>query len=344
MKKLDELMLDRRQALGLGLGGVASTAAFALVGCGGGQAAPEASSTEASGSAAEASTSAAEASASEAEAKMVQIDASAFDSLVDNGPVADDASIEANEWAKKVKDAGKLRVGAVQTSQLFSLLNEVDNRVRGFDAGLYQLLTKYILGDASKHEVTLVQSSTRESVLQSDQVDAVFATYTINAERQKVISFAGPYFVGHQGILVMADNTDINSVDDLAGKVVGVQEGSNGRAVMEEFAPNAEVQELGTDEELRTALEQKRIDAYVVDATLHMGNMISNPGKYRMAAEFGPEDPLGIGLPLDSDGVDFVNEFLSKIEQDNIWADLWKVCIGERTGIDDVPEPPTIGA
>jgi len=55
-------------------------------------------------------------------------------------------------------------------------------------------------------------------------------------------------------------------------------------------------------------------------------------------------DAYGIGLPLDSDGVAFVNEFLQKIEDEGMWADLWQVCIGDRAGIDDVPEPPAIGA
>ena len=312
--------ISRRSVLALGLGGVALT----LAACGGNDAPAPADG----GSDASADTT---------------LDAAAFDALVTSGPVANEDAIASSEWAKRVKDAGKLRVGGVETSTLFSQLNEVDGKHRGFDAGLWQLLATYILDDASAYELTLVQSSTRESVLQNDTVDAVFATYTITDARKELISFAGPYYVGHQGILVKADNTDINDVADLAGKIVGVQEGSNGRAIVEEYAPDAaEVQELGTDEELRRAVEQGRIDAYVVDATLHMGSIIENPGKYRLAAEFGPEDPLGIGLPLDSDGVEFVNNFLKEIEAAGLWAELYKICLGTRIGVDQAPEPPAI--
>ncbi|MBQ6524776.1 MAG: transporter substrate-binding domain-containing protein [Atopobiaceae bacterium] len=327
MKNLDNLMLNRRQALAAGLSGVA---AFGLAACGGSSEAP-APDAAATGDAAEPAAN--------------DLDAAAFDALITSGPAADAAAIDANTWAKKVKDAGKLRVGGVETSTLFSQLNEVDGKHRGFDAGLFQMLAFYILGDASAYDLTLVQSSTRESVLQNDTVDAVFATYTINDERKKLISFAGPYYVGHQGILVKAGNTDIKGVEDLAGKIVGVQEGSNGRAIVEEYAPNAgEVQELGTDEELRRALEQGRIDAYVVDATLHMGSIIENPGKYELAAEFGPEDPLGIGLPKDSDGVAFVNDFLKKIEDAGLWKELYMICLGNRIGVSEAPEPPAIEA
>ena len=87
------------------------------------------------------------------------------------------------------------------------------------------------------------------------------------------------------------------------------------------------------------------MDAYVIDTAMQMGSMTRNPGRYRLAGEeFGPVDPYGIGLPLDSDGVEFVNAWLQRIEDEGMWADLWKVCIGDRAGIDTVPEPPAIGA
>ena len=76
-----------------------------------------------------------------------------------------------------------------------------------------------------------------------------------------------------------------------------------------------------------------------------MGSMTRNPGRYRLAGdEFGPVDAYGIGLPLDSDGVAFVNDFLAIVEEDGTWAELWKICIGDRAGIEEAPEPPAIGA
>ena len=64
---------------------------------------------------------------------------------------------------------------------------------------------------------------------------------------------------------------------------------------------------------------------------------------YEIAGDtFGPEDNYGIGLPLDSDGVAFVNDFLKKIEDNGTWAQLWKISLGDRTGIENVPEAPVI--
>lgn len=281
--------------------------------------------------------------ATNSEPTATAINKEAFDALIASGIVADDADIEANSWAKAVKEAGVLRVGGTRTSFLFSQLDETDNGIRGFDAGLYQLLARYILGDETKYEVTQIDSSTRESVLQSGQVDAVFATYSITPARQEVISFAGPYYTSKQAVLVKAGNTEITGVDTLSGKIVATQAGSTGPEILAEFAPEATVQEFDNDLEARTALEQGRVDAYVTDYTLLLNAIVKNPNAYAVAGDvFGPEDNYGIGLPLDSDGVEFVNAFLKKIVEDGTWEELWKISLGDRTGIETVPQAPAI--
>ena len=285
-----QVVLDRR---GFVAATFATVAGLGLAGC------SDTSAEADKGSAADSSKSSEDTEAS------TTLDAKAFDKLVDNGPKADDDAIAASTWATAVKDAGVFKIGGVQTSTLFSLLNEKDGQTRGFDAGIAQLLSNYILGE-NKVEITQVTSDTRESVLQNGQVDAVFATYTITDERKKLVSFAGPYYYTQQAILVLADNDDIKSVDDLA---------------------------------------DKNVAAYVIDNNMQQSALVREPGKYKIAGKpFGSKEPYGIGLPLDSDGVTFVNDFLKKIEDDGTWTELWQICIGDRMGDTNVPELPEIGA
>ena len=276
------------------------------------------------------------------EPAAVAIDKDAFDALVSSIEAAPDDVIAASEWASAVKAAGVLRIGGTRTSFLFSQLDETDNSLRGFDAGLYQLLAQYILGDASKYDLTQVTSSTREEVLTTGTVDAVFATYSITPARAEVISFAGPYFTSNQSILVAAGNEEITGLESLADKIVATQAGSTGPAILAEYAPDATVQEFEDDITARQALVQGRADAYVTDYTLHLNAMVQNPGVYEIAGLFGADDNYGIGLPKDSDGVAFVNAFLAKIEEDGTWAQLWKITLGDRTGITEVPAAPAI--
>ncbi|OJX35839.1 MAG: ABC transporter substrate-binding protein [Burkholderiales bacterium 68-12] len=276
-------------------------------------------------------------------AQGAPIDAAAFDALVAQGPVADAATIRSSTWASKIKQAGTLRLGGTQTSNLFSLLNEKDGKIRGFDAGLAQLLTRYILGDGGKYQFTQVTSSTREQVLINDQVDMVFATYSITPARAEKISFAGPYYTSQAGVLVKANNKTIQSYNDLAGKKVATQAGSTGPAILAQYAPKAVVQEFQTHQEALDALRQGRVDAYVTDHTLLLNALSLGTGDAKLAgAPFGAQDPYGVGLPKGSDGVAFINNFLKKIEADGTWAKLWTITIGQRTGSTAVPTPPAL--
>jgi ABC-type amino acid transport substrate-binding protein len=276
-------------------------------------------------------------------AQGTPIDAAAFDALVANSPVASAATIRSSTWASKIKQAGTLRLGGTQTSNLFSLLNEKDGQTRGFDAGLAQLITRYILGDGARYQFTQVTSSTREQVLINDQVDMVLATYSITPARTEKISFAGPYYTSQAGVLVKANNKTVQSYNDLAGKKVATQAGSTGPAILAQYAPKGVVQEFQTHQEALNALRQGRVDAYVTDYTLLLNALSLGSGDAKLAgAPFGAQDLYGVGLPKGSDGVAFINDFLKMLEADGTWAKLWTISIGQRTGSTAVPTPPAI--
>lgn len=271
------------------------------------------------------------------------LDVAAYDEVVSGGIVADDAVVEANEWASSVREAGTLEVGGTETSELFSLLNAGDGVARGFDAGLSQLLSLYILGEVST-ELSQVSVDTREDLLENNTVHTVMATYSITPEREERVDFAGPYYSSRTGILVSLDNTDIEGVDDLAGRTVATQAASTGVTILEELAPEAEILALPDHAQALSAVQQGRADAYVIDQSLLLNAVATNDDVKIVGEPFGPGDNYGIGLPPGSDAKEFVNDWLQQIIDDGTWAELWRVTIGERTGVDDVPEPPAIDA
>ena len=265
-----------------------------------------------------------------------------YEDLIAGGPVADDATIEGSEWASAVREAGALRIGGTETSELFSLLDPTTGELRGFDAAIGPLLSRYILGDVEV-EFSQVTTETRETLVSNGDVDVVIATYSITPERDEVIDFAGPYYSSQAGILVQADNTDITSLDDLAGKTVTTQAASTGVALLEEFAPEAEVLPLQDHAQCLTTVQQGGADAYVIDQALLLNALVANDDVKIVGEPFGPNDNYGIGVPEGSDGKDFVNDFLQQLIDDGTWEQLWQLTIGDRTGLDEAPEPPTPG-
>jgi len=267
----------------------------------------------------------------------------AYDAIINGGAVADQATIDGNAWAKAIKAAGVLKVGATKTSNLFSLEDPATGVVTGFDAGLSQLLARYIIGDA-KTTVTQVTVDTRESLASDHQVDMVIATYSITAKRMEKINFAGPYYSSQAAVLVQASNTTIKSVDDLAGKQVATQANSTGVTTIEKYAPQATIVPLPDHAQCLAALQQGRVDAYVIDQTLLLNATVSNKDVRIVGDPFGPADAYGIGVAKDTDAKAFIDAWLKKIEADGTWLKLWKATIGAKTGFTNAPKPPEINS
>ena len=344
----------------VGLGLIMGIAALLLVACGS-SASPAASSSASSAASSAASSLAAtnapsstgtasSGSAAGAPGSVAQItgsgsgeiDKATYDGVIAAAPKADDAMIEANPWAKAIKERGVLRTGGSETGQLFSLLDLESGKVVGFDAGLSQMLAQYILGEPTT-ELTVTTVDTRETLIQNGSVDGVFATYSITPARAEKIAFAGPYLISGAAIMVRADNTDITSVDDLAGKTVTTQTNSTSLTALQDQVPTATLQPYTNDAECVAALTQGRVDAYVIDQSILISDAIGNDA-VKVVGEPFTVDPYGIGVTKDDPSAkEFVNAWLKTIEDDGSWADLWKATIG--TVVEgDAPAPPAIGS
>jgi glutamate transport system substrate-binding protein len=273
-----------------------------------------------------------------------QTNVSAYDQIVGAGPVADPAAVDANAWAKKIKDAGTLRTGGSDSGPLFSMKDPSTGKITGFDAGLAQLLSRYITGKTDGPiALTVTTVDTRETLIQNGTVDTVFATYSITPERAKKVAFAGPYYRSGNAVMVLADTTAISSAKDLDGKKVAMQQGSTTPASLKKVAPGAVASLFPNDAQCLAALKTKRVDAYVIDQGILISNASTDP-TLKVVGEPFDNDYYGIGVTLaDPQAKEFVNAWLTAIESDGSWAKLWKATIGTVVQ-GDAPAPPKIGS
>jgi glutamate transport system substrate-binding protein len=273
-------------------------------------------------------------------------DADAYDRIITSGPVADPAAIAASPWAQAVQNRGYLQRGGTDTGPLFSIKDPATGRVTGFDAGLSQMLAHYITGKtdvANLEKLTITTVDTRETLLQNGTVDTVIATYTITPERAQKVDFAGPYYQSGDAIMVAADNDSIKSVDDLHGKNIATESNSTAALALQQTVPDAKVTLFQTDAECVAAVQQGRVDAYVLDQGILISDASTN-NKVKVVGQPFTQEPYGIGLPKDEGGAkQFVNDFLTKIFASGDWEKLWKATIGTIVS-GDAPEPPTIGS
>lgn len=270
-----------------------------------------------------------------------------YDSIIAGGPVAEDSEISASQWAKAIKEAGKIKRGGTTTGQIFSLKNPSTGKVTGFDAGITQLLAQYILGKDSLDKIEYLDTTvdTRETMLVNGTVDVVVATYSITKPRMDKINFAGPYYSSGAAIQVRSDTDDISTPEDLKGRKLTTESSSTGVQAIKDHVPDAtdsQIQTFAENDQCMAALKQKRVDAYVLDQSILLSNAIADTS-LKVVGEPFTSDPYGIGLSKEhEDSLDFVNGFLKKIMDDGTWDKLWKSTIGQVVE-GDAPEPPTPG-
>jgi glutamate transport system substrate-binding protein len=270
---------------------------------------------------------------------------SSYDKIITAAPVADSADVDKNTWAKKIKSQGFLKVGGTDSGPLFSIKDIDTGELTGFDAGLSQMLAHYITGktDVKKlTKLTITSVDTRETLLQNNTVDAVFATYSITPERAQKVNFAGPYYRSGDAIMVKKDNNTIKTAKDLNGIKVATESNSTAALAVKKLAPKAKILLFKEDAQCVAAVQQGRADAYVLDQGILLGDAQSNPA-VKVIGEPFTVDPYGIGVNKNNDAKPFVNAFLQKIEASGDWAKLWKATVGTVIK-GNAPQPPKIGS
>ena len=169
------------------------------------------------------------------------------------------------------------------------------NELVGFDIDLAKEAGKRL-----GMEVTFkpIDWSAKESELNGNRIDVLWNGLTITEERKANILFTKPYLENRQ-IVVVTDKSAITNKAQLAGKVVGVQDGSSAvEAVQKDEATAKSIKELKKFADNVTALmdlSAGRLDALVVDEIVGRYYTGKKPGEYRVLEEnFGTED-YGVG-------------------------------------------------
>jgi len=170
------------------------------------------------------------------------------------------------------------------------------NQLVGFDIDMAREAAKRM---GVEVEFKPIDWSAKEAELNGKRVDALWNGLTITEERKKNIGFTAPYMANQQIILVAAASP-IKTKADLAGMVVGVQEGSSAVDAIEKDAAVAaslkELKRFGDNVTALMDLSTGRLNAVVVDEVVGRYLAGKRPGEYRVLVEnFGTED-YGVGV------------------------------------------------
>ncbi|MEV1131059.1 glutamate ABC transporter substrate-binding protein [Agromyces sp. NPDC049794] len=245
-------------------------------------------------------------------------------------------TFDAGTTMAELSEAGKITVGTKFDQPLFGLVGP-SGVPEGFDVEIAKIIASELGIEEDGIEWVETVSANREPFIQNGQVDIVVATYTINDKRKEVISFAGPYYMAGQSILVLADNDDIESEDDLVGQPVCSVTGSTPAAKLAEIG--AEPVLTDTYSNCLEPLRSGQVVAVSTDNVILAGLAAQNEGEFKVVGEPFTEEPYGIGLAKDdTEFRDWINDVLEKAYEDGRYEEAWNSTAGE---ILPFIEPPT---
>lgn len=194
---------------------------------------------------------------------------------------------------------------------------DANNQLVGFDIDMAKEAAQRL---GMTVEFKPIDWSAKEAELNGKRVDVLWNGLTITEDRKKNISFTDPYMTNHQ-IVIVTTNSPIKAKADLAGRIVGAQDGSSAvDAIKKEASLAASMKELKTFGDNVTALmdlSAGRLDAVVVDEVVGRYLSSKRAGEYRVLTEnFGTED-YGVGVRKDdAELLGKLNKTLASMKQD----------------------------
>jgi glutamate transport system substrate-binding protein len=200
---------------------------------------------------------------------------------------------------------------------------KVGEDFKGLDVDVARYVAKELGFEGDKVIFKETPSAQRETAIQGGQVALIFATYSITDARKEKVSFAGPYFIAGQDLLVSADNTAITGPETMNGKTLCSVTGSTpAEKIKKEYATTVKLFEQDTYSKCVEALVGGTVDAVTTDNVILAG-FAAQPqyaGKLKVVGKPFSTERYGVGLKKgDTELCGKVNTALEKMVSDGSW-------------------------
>ncbi|MEJ7650989.1 MAG: glutamate ABC transporter substrate-binding protein [Nakamurella sp.] len=241
----------------------------------------------------------------------------------------------------KIASDKKLTIG-IKFDQPGLGLKNPDNTYSGFDVSVAKYVAKELGVEESAITFKETPSAARETALKNKEVDLILATYSITDKRKAEVSFAGPYFVAHQDLLIKADDAAITGPKAMDGKILCSVKGSTSALkIQTDYSKQVQLKEYGGYSDCVNALKTGAVDAVTTDDIILAGFAEQNAGAFKVVGEGFSDENYGVGLWKDDTKTrDAVNAAITKMQTDGSWKKALEEAVG-KSGY-TVPEPPAI--
>ncbi|HEU5139813.1 MAG TPA: transporter substrate-binding domain-containing protein [Bacillales bacterium] len=223
--------------------------------------------------------------------------------------------------------SGKTYVVATDNSFVpFEFVDKESGDIKGFDIDLMTAIAKEA-GIDIKFKVMNFPGIIPG--LKSGRWDMGIAGISITEKRDKSIDFSDPYYQSGLMVGVQADNTEIQGIDDLAGKTISTRQGSTSQSYIKKNLPKATAKAFPKVTQAYQELMRGSVDATLYDVpNLKYFIKTKAKGKIKTVGDVLEAQNYGIAFQEDSKLVDKVNKALSTLKENGTYADIYKEWFG----------------
>ena len=257
------------------------------------------------------------------------------------------SSFAAGSTMAKLQSAGAIKVGTKFDQPGFGLQG-LSGAPEGFDVEIAKLIVAKLGIPADKIQWVESPSKVREENIEQGKADIVVATYTINDKRKQRITFAGPYYVAGQSLMVRKDEMAITKPEDLktnpTKKVCSVTGSTPAEKIKEYLADQGQLTLFDVYSKCADALKNNQVDVVTTDNVILLGLVSKSDGAFKLSGEAFTQEPYGIGIKKgDTAFCQFIDDTLKEAATSGDYKKAWDATAGKIEG-SQPPELPTADA
>ena len=133
-----------------------------------------------------------------------------------------------------------------------------------------------------------------------------------------IIALAGCGSGSGETVETEAENIKIGSLEDLDGKIIGVQLGTIGDEIASDDIDAKSVERFTAYVDAVTSLKQKKVDCLVIDADTAAAYVEQNPDLVILDVGFDPEEyAMGVAKEGSESLLETINEVIAELKADN---------------------------
>jgi glutamate transport system substrate-binding protein len=249
-------------------------------------------------------------------------------------------TVEGSPTFAAMQQRGKVIMGVRNDQPGLGFQDATTGQYTGFDVEIARLVAGQLGFGPDKIEYKVVPSAAREDTIERGEIDYMVGTYTINDNRKQRVSFAGPYYVAGQSLLVRSDDNAITSKDTLKGKKVCSVTGSTPiqRVKDQQLTEPTNIVEFQNYSQCVDQLLSKQVDAVTTDDAILKGYAAQQPDKLKVVGQPFSTEPYGIGLNHDDSALrNKVNDILQGAATDGTWKKIYDGTLGKSGSPADPP-------